>query len=288
MSHWYAGWKFWPDRPKGEVGDAYRQVTWIRPYRPGPLRVLLALAGVLLTTGPAFLSFTILLSSGPLLPRLIYGSAIGLLAAGLAIAITRFFAIGVYVNDAGVRILTMRAMAVYPWRLVTDVSTASRRADPDAEGDRVVITVRDIRSDRDPGPTSQHGLPRAPRTLLDGGAGHRAMVARRRSDGTGRKLARVKVLDRCPHRRTSATSVSRIVIGDRQPEPRPPVPRVGLDFTLSLDKPRIRIGSHDAPPWRPRQVVLRQTTQSLKRATQLSGLGPELQLADNDPDTDHR
>lgn len=144
MSHWYAGWKFWPDRPKGEVGEAYRQVNWIRPYRPGPLRVLLALFGVLITTGPAFLSFSILLSPGPVVPRLIYGTAIGLLAAGLAIAITRFFAIGVYVNDAGVRILTMRAMAAYPWRLVTDVSTASRQSDPDAEGDRVVITVRDV------------------------------------------------------------------------------------------------------------------------------------------------
>jgi len=144
MSHWYAGWKFWPDRPKGEVGQAYRQVTWIRPYRPGPLRVFIALFGVLITTGPAFLAFSILLSPGPLVNRLVYGVAFGLIAAGMAIIVTRFFAIGVYVNDAGVRILTMRALAVYPWRLVTDVSTDSRGHDPDAAGDRVVITVRDV------------------------------------------------------------------------------------------------------------------------------------------------
>ncbi len=144
MSHWYAGWKFWPDRPKGPVGEDFRQVNWIRPYRPGPPRVLLALFGVLITTAPAFLSFSILLGGGPVAPRLVYATAFGLLAAGLAITITRFFAVGVYVNDAGVRILTMRAMAVYPWRLVTDVSTASGRGDPDAEGDRVVITVRDV------------------------------------------------------------------------------------------------------------------------------------------------
>ncbi|MCZ3387004.1 MAG: hypothetical protein LH630_08580 [Actinomycetia bacterium] len=144
MSHWYAGWKFWPERAKGPVGADFRQVTWIRPYRPGPLRVILALFGVLVTAGPAFLSFSILLGPGPVVPRFVYASAFGLLAAGMAIGVARFFAVGVYVNDAGVRILTIRAMAVYPWRLVTDVSTSSRRDDLDAEGDRVVITVRDI------------------------------------------------------------------------------------------------------------------------------------------------
>lgn len=143
MNHWYSGWKFWPDRPQGPVGGAYRQVAWIRPYRPGPLRVLIALFGVMVTMFPAFLSFSILLSPGAVPPRLILGTTFGLFAAGLGIAVARFFAVGVYVNDAGVRILTMRVMAVYPWRLVTDVSTASRSHDPDAEGDRVVITIRD-------------------------------------------------------------------------------------------------------------------------------------------------
>jgi hypothetical protein len=134
MSHWFTGWKFWPDRPKGPVGDAYRQVTWIRPYRPGPLRVTLAVLGILVTTLPAIIAFSTLLSPGPFVPRLVYGGAFGLIATGLAIAVTRFFAVGVYVNDAGIRILTMRAVAVYPWRLVTDVSTASRG---------VVVTIRD-------------------------------------------------------------------------------------------------------------------------------------------------
>ncbi len=143
MSHWYTGWKLWPDRPKGPVGDAYRQVTWIRPYRPGPLRVLVAIIGIFITTAPAFLSFSALLSPGPVMARLVYGVAFGLIATGLAIAVTRFFAVGVYVNDAGVRILTMRAMAVYPWRLVTDVSTTSVADDPAGAGKRVVITVRD-------------------------------------------------------------------------------------------------------------------------------------------------
>lgn len=144
MTHWYAGWKFWPERTQGPVGADYRQVSWIRPYRPGPPRVILALFGVLITTLPTFLSLSILLGAGPVVPRLVYATAFGLLATGLAIGIARFFAVGVYVNDAGVRILTMRSMAVYPWRLIADVSTSPTRGDPDAEGDRVVITVRDL------------------------------------------------------------------------------------------------------------------------------------------------
>jgi len=143
MSHWFTGWKFWPDRPKGPVGDAYRQVTWIRPYRPGPLRVTIAVLGILVTTLPAIIAFSTLLSPGPFVPRLVYSAAFGLIATGLAIAFTRFFAVGVYVNDAGIRILTMRAVAVFPWRLVADVSTASRGGATDALGDRVVVTLRD-------------------------------------------------------------------------------------------------------------------------------------------------
>ncbi len=114
MSHWFTGWKFWPDRAKGPVGDAYRQVAWIRPYRPGPLRVTIAVLGILVTTLPAIIAFSTLLSPGPFVPRLVYGAAFGLIATGLAIAVTRFFAVGVYVNDAGLRILTMRAVAVFP------------------------------------------------------------------------------------------------------------------------------------------------------------------------------
>ncbi|HUV47861.1 MAG TPA: hypothetical protein VMX11_02685 [Actinomycetes bacterium] len=143
MSHWFTGWKLWPDRPKGPVGAAFRQVTWIRPYRPGPLRVAVAIIGIFVTVVPAFLAFSVLLSPGPVTARLVYGGAFGLIATGLAITFARFFAVGVYVNDAGVRILTMRAMAVHPWRLVTDVSTTPAKGRPEGTGDRVVITVRD-------------------------------------------------------------------------------------------------------------------------------------------------
>jgi hypothetical protein len=69
-------------------------------------------------------------------------TAFGLITAGLMIAITRFFAIGVYVNDAGVRIMTLRTVVVYPWRLVADVSTTGNPAD--GQGGRVIITVRDV------------------------------------------------------------------------------------------------------------------------------------------------
>lgn len=149
MSHWFTGWKFWPSRPRGPVGSAYRQVAWIRPYRPGPLRVVITLLGVVVTVLPALTAFSTLLTAGPVVPRLVFTVSFALIAAGLAILVTRFFAVGVYVNDAGVRITTMRTMAVYPWRLVTDVSAAPRGwshdvTDHDVDGDVVVITVREV------------------------------------------------------------------------------------------------------------------------------------------------
>jgi hypothetical protein len=144
MSFWFTGWKFWPDRPKGPVGADYRQVKWIRPYRPGPLRVLVTGIGIFVTVLPAMLAIGALLSPGPIVPRLTYVIIFGLPAAGLAIVVTRFLAVGVYVNDAGVRIMTMRAIAVYPWRLVTDVSTRTRNAADATEGDLVIVTVRDV------------------------------------------------------------------------------------------------------------------------------------------------
>jgi hypothetical protein len=143
MSHWFTGWKFWPDRPQGPVGSAYRQVKWIRPYRPGPLRILVTGIGLFITVLPALLAMGAVLTPGPILARFTYMLIFGLPAAGLAILVTRFLAVGVYVNDAGVRIMTMRHVTVFPWRLVTDVSNRSRRGEADTEGDLVVITVRD-------------------------------------------------------------------------------------------------------------------------------------------------
>jgi hypothetical protein len=142
MSHWSSGWKFWPDRDKGPVGSDFRQVKWIRPYRPGPIRVLVSGLGLFVTILPALLAMSALLAAGPVIPRLTYVLIFGLPAAGLAILVTRFLAVGVYVNDAGVRIMTVRHVRVFAWREVTDVSTPGR--DPAGDvGDVVVITVRD-------------------------------------------------------------------------------------------------------------------------------------------------
>jgi hypothetical protein len=143
MSTWFTGWKFWPDKPKGPVGSDYRQVKWIRPYRPGPLRWLVTGIGLFITVVPTMLAMGALLSPGPIIPRFTYALIFGLPAAGLTILVTRFLAVGVYVNDAGVRIMTMRHIRVFPWRLVTDVSTRTRGGTDDTEGDLVVITVRD-------------------------------------------------------------------------------------------------------------------------------------------------
>ena len=90
VSHWYTGWKFWPDRPKGPVGADYRQVKWIRPYRPGPVRVLLTGIGLFVTVLPTIIAASAILTPGPLIPRFVYALIFGLPAAGLAIAVTRW------------------------------------------------------------------------------------------------------------------------------------------------------------------------------------------------------
>ena len=150
----------------------YRQVTWIRPYRPGPLRVAIALLGILVTTLPALIAFSTLLSLGPVRSPAGLQRCLRADRRRAGDPVTRFFAVGVYVNDAGVRIADdARTMAVYPWRLVTDVSPRSPRSDGDqhdAGGDVVVITLRDIGPVATPVHRRSVGLPRSRRGLRDG------------------------------------------------------------------------------------------------------------------------
>jgi len=36
-------YRFWPERKQGPVDDAYVQSRWVRPYRPGAIRVAASL-----------------------------------------------------------------------------------------------------------------------------------------------------------------------------------------------------------------------------------------------------
>lgn len=150
MDHWYTGWKLWPDPPSGPVGAAFRQHAWIRPYRPGPFRILATGVGALLVLVPGYSSAIALFSTGvPLLPRLAATAALALIAVGLAIVVARFFAAGVYVNDSGIRIVSMRGMLSWSWAEVADVSNTSARVallglpGLRVPGRRMVVTSRD-------------------------------------------------------------------------------------------------------------------------------------------------
>ena len=129
MSHWRSGWRLWPDRPKGPVGSDYRQVEWIRPYRPGYLRVLASGVGLVVFFLPFLMSLVVFLAStGPILPRLFVSISLALVATGLLILVGRLFAAGVYVNDFGLRIVTISSMRTWKWEQIADVSTAPGKA----------------------------------------------------------------------------------------------------------------------------------------------------------------
>ena len=129
MSHWRNGWKLWSDGPKGPVGSDYRQVDWIRPYRPGYLRVLVSAVGLAIFFVPFLMSIIVFLAStGSVIPRLLVSLSLALVATGLLILVGRLFAAGVYVNDFGLRVVTISAMRTWTWEQIADVSTAPGKA----------------------------------------------------------------------------------------------------------------------------------------------------------------
>ncbi|MFZ0325368.1 MAG: hypothetical protein WAN48_14710 [Actinomycetes bacterium] len=129
MSYWRSGWKLWPDQPQGPVDDAFRQVPWVRPYRPGFPRVAFVVACAVLAFYP--LSMGMLLALSPAVPvtaRLVFLVGVVLPMVGVLIALGRGFASGVYVNDAGLRVVLLQRTVVAPWSDVVDVSVVRSRA----------------------------------------------------------------------------------------------------------------------------------------------------------------
>ena len=240
MSHWFAGWKFWPDRAKGPVGEAYRQVTWIRPYRPGPLRVLRG-ARRPAHDLPALIAFSILLSPGPFVPRLVYGAAFGLIAAGLAIAVLPVLRR---------RRLRQRCRRPHPHdagRCRLPLAARDRRVHRVPRRSRRRVTASSSPS-RDSGPSpprcsaaalTSSAAPSSSRWRRWPSSAGGATPGRWAARGTSARTAQVVPLDRRAHRRPGTASVTGVVVGDGQPEPGAPVVRVGLDLPLSLGEPRV-------------------------------------------------
>jgi Bacterial PH domain len=122
----------------------------MRPYRPGAPRILLSILGVIVFMIPMYSAIIILLAPGlPLVPRLLVVGSFALVATGIGVLVARFFAAGVYVNDDGLRLVTLRGMRSMPWGEVADISSAEARTPilgvPFARtpGQLVVVTLRD-------------------------------------------------------------------------------------------------------------------------------------------------
>lgn len=115
------GWRLWPERPPGPVDDAYVQRRWIRPYRPGPFRVALALA-LLAATAFVTLSGFITTLTLPTRPeRLLSGVVTLAMAGSLTVVAARVLSVGVWVNDFGIRILGLAHRRQLRWPEVADV-----------------------------------------------------------------------------------------------------------------------------------------------------------------------
>lgn len=116
-----SGWKFWPEKPPGPVDDAYVQKKWLRPYRPGPLRVGLALVIFAVTFYVSFAGLITVLTAPGLLARLIAAFLTVAIAGSLALFGSRIMAAGVWVNDFGVRVYGLVRSEQIPWGSVADI-----------------------------------------------------------------------------------------------------------------------------------------------------------------------
>ena len=118
-------YRFWPERRQGPVDDAYVQQRWMRPYRPGPLRVaasLLLLGALGLVLQVALLTTFRAPSALDVAIRAV--SAVVLLAV-LAVGFSRCFLSGVWVSDHRVRVLRPLSTRVWSWAEVADVRSVA-------------------------------------------------------------------------------------------------------------------------------------------------------------------
>ena len=166
----------------------------------------------------------------------------------------------------------MRAMAVYPWRLVTDVSTASRQGGPDAEGDRVVITVRDV------GPIATPVRRHSMDFLGRPEPFSMASLAIERWWRDAGAMGRVRGLARSRIARSPCASPTGHDVGHRRRRRRQPAGTRRPSRPGRPRPPRCRCGEAgigglalDAPPGRARQVVLRKPPGGGQRAAELGG-----------------
>ncbi len=114
-------YRFWPEKEPGPLDEAYQQTRWLRPYRPGPYRVgvcLLLLALLMYATMVSLLAIYGAAAIPELGLRLVIAGAVyGL----LVLVAVRAYLSGVWVTDAGVRVVRPMSTRVWRWAEIADV-----------------------------------------------------------------------------------------------------------------------------------------------------------------------
>jgi len=110
-----------PDREPGPLDDAYRQTKWLRPYRPGPWRLALCLAILVVLLFMTMVSLIAAYSSVSLVELGLRALIAAAVYVGLVWAVFRVYLSGVWVTDDGVRVVRPFSTRVWPWRDVADV-----------------------------------------------------------------------------------------------------------------------------------------------------------------------
>lgn len=117
-----------PPDPHRPVDHAYVQRRWVRLHGPGPWRAATVVVTVL---GFALVATTVAAAAlavpAPRLQRLVVLVVAALLLAGVGVLVLRVLTSGVYVTDAGVRLITVRRTVVLAWRQVQDVRRVPAR-----------------------------------------------------------------------------------------------------------------------------------------------------------------
>lgn len=120
-----AKYRFWPERAPGPVDDAYVQTRWLRPYRPGVIRVatsLLLLAALGLVLQVSLLTTFHAPSGVDLVVRLVVTLV---LLLGLGTLFSRCYLSGVWVTDHKVRVLRPLSTRAWRWDEVADVRSVA-------------------------------------------------------------------------------------------------------------------------------------------------------------------
>jgi hypothetical protein len=118
-------YRFWPERPPGPVDDAYTQTRWLRPYRPGFVRVATSL--LLLATLGLVLQVSLLTTfRAPTTADTLVRLAITVvLLVVLGTVFSRCYLSGVWVTDHRVRVLRPLSTRSWAWSEIADVRSVA-------------------------------------------------------------------------------------------------------------------------------------------------------------------